>query len=112
MTDRSFSDMNMKERMGFDPSELKLEPEAVFDFEAMRNDPAMYYIQLAVRSGLDPDDLNEDEKEFLQLVFGVDDWKEELMLSIETMPLMAPEGNREDAISAMNAFVQKAKSSN
>ncbi len=108
--DRAFSEMNMKERMGFDPSELKLEPEAVFDFEAMRNDPAMYYIQLAIRSGLDPDDLNEDEKEFLQLVFGVEDWKEELLLSIETMPEIAPEGNREDAISAMNAFIQKARS--
>lgn len=110
MTDRAFSDMNMKERMGFDPSELKLEPEAVFDFEAMRNDPAMYYIQLAVRSGLDPEDLNEDEKEFLQLVFGVDDWKEELLVSIETMPEMAPEGNKQDAILAMNNFITKAKS--
>jgi hypothetical protein len=110
MTDRAFSDMNMKERMGFDPSELKLEPEAVFDFEAMRNDPAMYYIQLAIRSGLDPEDLNEDEKEFLQLVFGVDDWKEELLISIETMPEMAPEGNKEDAIKAMNSLLEKARS--
>jgi hypothetical protein len=109
MEDKNFSNLSMKERMGFDPSELKLEPEAVFDFESMRNDPAMYYIQLAVRSGLDPEDLNEDEKEFLQLVFGVDDWKEELMISIETMPEVAPEQNREDAINSMNSFLTKLK---
>ena len=109
MEDKNFSELNMKERMGFDPSELKLEPEAVFDFEAMRNDPAMYYIQLAVRSGLDPDDLNEEEKEFLQLVFGVDDWKEELLISIETMPEIPPEQNHQEAISAMSSFISKIK---
>ncbi len=104
----SFADMTNAERLGFNPADLQIEPMAEFDFEAMRNDPAVYYIQIAIRSGLDPDDLAEDEREFMHLIYG-DEWKEELLRSIEAMPEIPPEGNRADAEQAMQDFLAKAK---
>ncbi len=100
--------MNMSERLGFNPADLKLEPMAEFDFEAMRNDPAVYYIQLAIRSGLDVDDLEADEKEFMHLIYG-DEWKSELMYSIETMSEVPIEQNRQDAMTAMSSFLEKVR---
>ncbi len=105
-TETDFVNMNMTERLGFNPSDLKLEPMAEFDFEAMRNDPAVYYIQIAIRSGLDVEDLADDEKEFMHLIYG-DDWRNELMYSIENMTDVPVEQNREDAMAAMKSFLDK-----
>lgn len=109
-TTKDFVDMNMADRLGFNPADLKLEPMAEFDFEAMRNDPAVYYIQIAIRSGLDVEDLADDEKEFMHLIYG-DDWKSELVYSIENMSEVPVEQNREDAMTAMRSFIEKVAKS-
>lgn len=108
MSSNDFVNMNTAERLGFNPADLKIEPMAEFDFEAMRNDPAVYYIQLGLRSGLDVEDLSDDEKEFLHLIFG-DDWKDEIAHSIEAMPEVPPTADRSEAVAAMNAFVERAR---
>lgn len=108
MSSSDFVNMNMADRLGFNPADLKIEPMAEFDFEAMRNDPAVWYIQIALRSGLDVEDLADEEKEFLHLIFG-DEWRDEIMHSLEAMPEVPPAPDRAAAAAAMNSFLDKAR---